>query len=104
MDVEAYFKKQPKKQLEILLELKKIILGVYPNSSEEMKWGVLAYVNGKVYFVGLKDSVNIGFSIKHLPKDKTNILQQGKETASLKISLKKDINKEQIIDLLKSLK
>jgi hypothetical protein len=104
MNVKEYFSKCGVVQRELFLELKKIIFGVYPNSSEEMKWGVPAYVEGEVYLVGLKDFVNIGFSLKHLPKEFHAILKTGKETGSLKIKSKKDINKKQIIEILKSLK
>jgi uncharacterized protein YdhG (YjbR/CyaY superfamily) len=44
-------------------KLRKIILKTFPDTQEEMKWGVpFSYDCGKYYFVALKDHVNIGFS------------------------------------------
>ena len=66
--VEDYIKKQQSPQKEILQELRTIIFDTFPNTTEEMKWGVPNFHNGLFYIVALKDHVNLGFSIKGLSK------------------------------------
>lgn len=101
--LDNYFKKQKSPQKEICLKLREIIFRQIPNVQEEMKWGVPAYADGKIYIVALKDHVNLGFSIEDLPKEKRNVLEgSGKGMRHLKFSSLADIDEVLIKDLLKS--
>ena len=64
--VNEYIKQQPSPQKAMCKKLRQIILKTLPNINEQMKLGVAWY--GKYYIVGLKDSVNLGFSVKGLSK------------------------------------
>jgi len=100
--VEDYIKQQPSPQKEILQKLRAIILKTFPNSIEEMKWGVPTYNQGKYYLVSLKDHVNIGFSIKGLSEDELGFIEgSGKTMRHLKIRTLADIDEQHIVDLLK---
>ena len=75
-EVDEYFAKQKSPQKEICTILRRIILKTFPKIHEEKKLGVAWY--GKFYIVGLKDSVNLGFSVKGLSeKDKNNFKGKG---------------------------
>ncbi|MFA5077146.1 MAG: hypothetical protein WC488_01840 [Candidatus Micrarchaeia archaeon] len=67
-----------------------------------MKWGVLGYANGACYIVALKDRVNIGFSLKEIPKEKQKLLDcTGKETGHIEIKDLGSIDELKIFTLLK---
>ena len=69
--VTEYIEKQKSPQKEICKRLRKIILRTFPKIKEEKKLGVAWYQ--KFYIVALKDSVNLGFSVKGLSaKEKEN--------------------------------
>lgn len=107
--VTEYINKQKSPQKEIINKLRKIIQSTLKDSQERMAWGVLAYKKGKFYLVGLKDSVNLGFAIKGLPKDDIKKFEgSGKTMRHLKFKSKekgdvKEIDKQekQIIRLLR---
>ncbi len=44
--VKAYIEKQKSPQQEICLKLREIILKTFPDTKEEMKWGVPTFSNG----------------------------------------------------------
>ena len=67
-------KQQPSPQKEILQKLRLIIFDTFPDATEEMKWGVPTYNNGRYYLVALKDHVNIGFSIKGLSEQELGFI------------------------------
>ena len=99
--VDEYIKKQKSYQREICQIIRNLILKIYPNIKEEMKYGVPYYGN-KYYIVGLKTHVNLGFSIKGLTKEEINLFEgTGKTTRHLKINSKEDIDEENIKKLLK---
>lgn len=99
-EVTEYIKKQKSPQKEILKKLRRIILKTFPKINEHMAVGVPWY--GKYYLVGLKDSVNIGFSVKGLlKKDKDNFRGTGKTMRHLKFREVKEINEKDIVKLLK---
>jgi len=103
--VSEYIKRQKSPQKEICQKLRKIILKTFPKVKEEMKWGVLAYGDGKYYFVGLKDSVNLGFFVKGLTKKEKDLFKgQGKYMRHIKIKSTKEIEEKEIIRLLKLIK
>lgn len=103
--VTEYINKQKSPQKEICENIRKIIFKAFPNINEEMKWGVPSYNNGKYYFVSLKNHVNLGFSIKGLSKEDLKLFSKvGKTTANIEIKELKEINKKEIIKLLKLIK
>ena len=99
--VENYIKQQPSPQKEILQALRSLILKTFPDITEEMKWGVPTYNQGKYYLVSLKDHVNIGFSIKGLSEDELGFVEgTGKTMRHLKIRTLTDIDEQRIVELL----
>ena len=99
--VDDYIKKQKSPQKEILKKLRRLIRKTLPKAEEGFKVGVPWY-GKKVYIVGLKDSVNIGFSIQGLPKKDLELFQgKGKLMRHIKIRTAKDIDEKQISKLLK---
>lgn len=101
-EIDAYIQKQRSPQKEICQELRKIMLDVFPDIKEEMKWGVPAFADGKFYIVALKDHVNLGFSSKGLSKEETTLFDGGgKTTKHIQIAGLEDVDRERIIKLLK---
>ena len=99
-DVSKYIEKQKSPQKEICKKLRKLILTTFPKIDEKIKLGVAWY--GKYYIVGLKDSVNLGFSVKSLSKkDMNNFKGDGKFMRHLKFKDLNEINEKEIIRLLK---
>lgn len=103
-EVLDYIKKQKSPQKEILQKLRRIILKTFPGINEEMKMGVPWY-EGMFYLVGLKDHVNMGFSVKGLSKKEMELLEgSGKLMRHLKFYYVKDIDEKKIVKLLKIVK
>ena len=99
-EVTDYIKKQKSPQKEICNKLRNILLKTLPKINEQKKLGVAWY--GKYYIVGLKDSVNLGFSVKGLSKkDKDNFKGTGKTMRHLKFKELKEVDEKKIIGLLK---
>jgi hypothetical protein len=99
-EVKDYISKQKSPQKEICEVLRKIIIKTFPKIEEEIKLGVLWY--GKFYIVGLKDSVNLGFSVEGLSKDdKNNFKGTGKLMRHLKFKEVREIDERTIVRLLK---
>jgi len=73
--VNNYFSAQNSPQKEICKKVRELLFAALPDITEEFKNGVPWY--GKFYIVGLKDSVNVGFSIIGL-NDKDIKLFSGK--------------------------
>lgn len=102
--VEKYIKKQGSPQREIIEKLRHIILNTCPDIKEELKMGVPWY-EGKYYLVGLKDHVNIGFSIEGMSEDEKKLFEgTGKTMKHIKIFSLKEINEEEVVKLLKVVK
>jgi len=100
-EVDNYIKKQKSPQKQICNKLRRLILKTFPKINEKMKMGVPWY-EGKYYIVGLKDSVNIGFSVKGLlKKDRDNFTGNGKFMRHLKFKELKEVDEKKIIKLLK---
>jgi hypothetical protein len=74
--IDEYINKQGNPQKEICAYLRKLIHKTIPGVDEEIKWGVPVFSGGKVYIGSLKDSVNLGFSIKGM-SDREKALFQG---------------------------
>jgi hypothetical protein len=99
-----YIDKQQSPQREICCKLRNIILSTFPEIREEMKLGVPWY-EGKYYIVALKDHVNLGFSIKGLPKEAAGLLKGGGKTMKIvEIRSEEEIDQAKIISLLKIVK
>ena len=99
-EVDKYIEKLKSPQKEICRKLRRIILKTFPKINEQKKLGVAWY--GKYYIVGLKDSVNLGFSVKGLlKKDKDNFKGTGKTMRHLKFKQLKEIDEKKIVRLLK---
>ena len=100
-EVTQYINKQKSPQKEICKNLRKLILKTFPKIDEKIKLGVPWY-EGMYYIVGLKDSVNLGFSVKGLSKkDRNNFIGDGKSMRHLKFKELKEIDDKKIIKLLK---
>ena len=97
--VSEYIEKQKSPQKEICKKLRRIILKTFPKIDEKIKLGVAWY--DKYYLVCLKNSVNLGFSVKGLSKkDQNNFKGTGKFMRHLKFRDIKEINEKEIIKLL----
>ena len=100
--VETYIEKQKSPQKEILQRLRKIILDTFPETTEEMKWGVPSFYKGSFYIVALKDHVNLGFSIKNLSAKELALFEgTGKTMRHIKILTLQEIDETKIVHLLK---
>ena len=98
--VSEYIEKQKSPQKEICKKLRKLIFQTFPKIDEKIKMGVPWY--SKYYIVGLKDSVNLGFSVEGLTKrDADNFKGEGKSMRHLKFKELKEIDEKQIITLLR---
>lgn len=102
VEVSKYIEKQKSPQREICQKLRGIILAAHPAISEEIKWGVPTYGNGKYYIVALKDHVNLGFSLKDLSKkEQASFEGSGKTMKHIKIRSVEEIDEKRIIELLR---
>lgn len=100
-EVDDYIKKQKSPQKAICTKLRKLILKTFPEISEELRMGVPWY-EGKFYIVGLKDHVNLGFSVKGLSnEDLENFEGKGKLMRHLKFFSPKEIDEKKVAKLLK---
>ncbi|MBN2154522.1 MAG: DUF1801 domain-containing protein [Candidatus Lokiarchaeota archaeon] len=99
--VKEYFDKQPSPQKEICIKLREIIIKIFPNITEEMKWGVPVYGNEKFYIGSFKHSVNLGFNVKGLTPQELNLFEgSGKFMRHIKIRTLEDIDERNIVKLL----
>ena len=104
LEVDDYIEKQKLPQKEICQKLRKIIVELFPDIKEEMKFGVPWY-EGKYYIVALKDSVDLGFSLKGLLKRETELFEGGGKTMKhIKIRSLNEIDEKKIIKLMKVVK
>ena len=102
--VKAYLGKLPTPQKEICERIRKIILKTFPDLQESFKNGVPWYED-RYYIVGLKDHVNIGFSVKGLTGNELELFEgNGKFMRHIKIFSLNDIDEEEIIKRLKVVK
>ena len=99
--VDDYINKQGSPQKGICQNLRRLILRTFPDTEEEMKWGVPAFADGRFYIVALKDHVNLGFSIEGLTKEDLGLFDGGgKTTKHIKVD-NIDMDENRIIELLK---
>ncbi|MBW3015959.1 DUF1801 domain-containing protein [Candidatus Woesearchaeota archaeon] len=98
-EVTEYINNQKSPQKEICRKLRILILKTV-KVKEQKKLGVAWY--GKFYIVGLKDSVNLGFSVKGLSKkDADNFKGQGKYMRHLKFKTLDEVDEKMIVKLIK---
>jgi len=103
-DIKSYLDKLPSPQKEICKKVRKIITKICPDLEELMKNGVPSYEN-KYYIVGLKDHVNIGFSIEGLSSEELSLFEgKGKLMRHIKIYTLDEIDDKKIVKLLKIVK
>ena len=102
LKVQEYIEKQKSPQKEICLKLREIILRTFPDTKEEMKWGVPTFSNGRFYLGAMKNQVNLGFSINGLTKEQTALFEgSGKTMRHIKVRTLGDIDEKMIVKLLK---
>jgi len=102
--VKNYLDKLPSPQKEICKIVRQVILESCPNLEETLKNGVPSYED-KYYIVGLKDHVNIGFSIAGLTPEELNLFEgKGKIMRHIKVYSLDDIDEKKIKKLLKVVK
>jgi len=100
-EVNDYIKKQKSPQKEICQKLRKIIIKAIPNIREKM-WVGVPWYEGRYYIAALKDHVNMGFTIKGLPKKELDLFEgKGKTMRHIKIYSLADVDEKQIVKLLK---
>ena len=100
--VQTYIEKQKSPQGEICLKLREIILRTFPDTKEEMKWGVPAFSGGKFYIGAMKNQVNLGFSINGLTEKQLALFEgSGKTMRHIKVRTLNDIDEKKIVKLLK---
>jgi len=103
-EIEKYLDNLPSPQKEICQKVRKIIIKACPSLEESMKNGVPSYEN-KYYIVGLKDHVNIGFSIEGLSDEELSLFEgKGKLMRHIKIYTLDEIDEKKIVKLLKVVK
>ena len=102
--VKSYLENLPSPQKEICKKVRKIILKTFPDIEETFENGVPWY-ECKYYIVGLKDHVNIGFSIKGLNKEELGLFEgKGKLMRHIKIYSLDDIDEKEIVKRIKVVK
>lgn len=100
--IDEYIDKQPSPQKEICRALRELIFKTFPDTTEEMKWGVPAFADGNYYIVALKDYVNLGFTLKGLAKEDEKLFDGGGKTMKhIEVKSFDGINEKRIVDLLK---
>ena len=103
--VDDYIAKQKSPQKEICSKLRKLIFKAFPGISEEIRWGVPSYDDGRYYFVALKTHVNLGFSMKGLSKEEISLFEgSGKTMKHMEITSLKGIDEKTIVKLMKLIK
>ena len=102
--VRHYLEALPSPQKDICRIVRRIILKTFPDIEESFKNGVPWY-ECKYYIVGLKDHVNIGFSVEGLSEKEMSVFEgKGKYMRHIKIRSLEEIDEQNIIGLLKLVK
>ena len=102
--VKSYLQKLPSPQREICEKVRGIILSTYPRLEETFENGVPWY-ECKYYIVGLKDHVNVGFSVEGLSEEEKSLFEgKGKFMRHVKLYTLSDVEEAKIVKLLKVVK
>ncbi len=103
-EVKNYLEKLTSPQKEMCMIIRKIILDTFPDLKETFQNGVPWY-ESKFYIVGLRDHVNIGFSVTGMTPDEMKLFEgNGKYMRHINIDTLEEINEQKIIRLLKIVK
>jgi len=98
--VKQYIDRQESPQKEICQRVRKILLSTIPDIEETFKNGVPWY--GKFYIAGMKDSVNIGFSVTGLNSEEVKFFKgAGKYMRHIKIHTLDDLDEKKLKSLFK---
>ncbi len=99
--VEQYLERQNKNQREIIDIIRNLIHTNFPKLRETgMEEGL--WYDGKFYLATFKDHVNLGVNINGLTEEEKNNFQgSGKTMRHLKFFSMEDINKSNLLDLLR---
>jgi len=102
--VKNYLDALPQPQKSICEEVRKIILRTFPDIAETFENGVPWY-ECKYYIAGLKDHVNVGFSVEELSEKEKSLFEgKGKYMRHIKIYDPEDIDEGKLVKLLKIVK
>ncbi|MGW8247983.1 MAG: DUF1801 domain-containing protein [Acidiferrobacterales bacterium] len=102
--VKAYLEQLPEPQKSICKKVRKTIFQTYPDIEETFENGVPWY-ECKYYIVGLKDHVNVGFSVEGLSEREKSLFEgKGKYMRHIKLYSPDDVDEEKIVELLKVVK
>lgn len=103
--VTRYIQKLPRPQKDICTQIRQLIQDNAPGIREEIKWGVPSYDGGRIYFVGLKTHVNLGFVIRGLKPEDVRLLEgQGKTMRHIKIHSPGEIEEVKLVRLIRLVK
>jgi len=99
--VKTYIAKQKSPQKEIIQKLRRILYKTLPKIEENFKNGVPWYED-KYYFVGLKDHINMGFSVNGLSGKERDLFEgKGKLMRHVKFYSSEEIIESKITRLIK---
>lgn len=102
--VKNYLDNLPSPQKEICKRVRQIILKTFPDIEETFENGVPWY-ECKFYIVGLKDHVNIGFSVDGLAPEELKLFEgNGKLMRHIKVHTPEELDEKKIVKLLKVVK
>lgn len=100
-EVKSYLEKLLSPQREICEKARSIILSTYPNLTETFENGVPWY-ECKYYIAGLKDHVNLGFSVEGLSEEEKCLFEgKGRFMRHIKLYSLNDVVEAKIVKLLK---
>ncbi|MBN1923208.1 MAG: DUF1801 domain-containing protein [Nanoarchaeota archaeon] len=103
-NIKEYLDKQKPENKRIILKLRKILLNSIPGIKEFMGFGVMCYEN-LYYFAGLKNQVNMGFSIIGLSPEEVKLFEgTGKTMRHLKFKTLESVNEKELVKLIKLVK
>ena len=102
VEIDEYINKQKNPQKEVCIYLRNLLHETIPGISEEMKWGVPVFADGKFYIGSFKNSVNLGFSINGLDDQEIALFEgTGKTMRHIKIKALQEIDEEKLVKLIK---
>lgn len=102
--VKYYLDQLPSPQKEICKKVRHIIFETFPDIQETFENGVPWY-ECKYYIVGLKDHVNVGFSVEGLSEVEKKLFEgKGKFMQHIKYYSLDDVDESKLINLLKIVK
>lgn len=106
LKVNEYIQKASKDQVEILQELRELIHNTVGNVSEDIKWNMPVFNNGKdfAYVRFSKNHITLGFYNIDKIQDPDNLLEgEGNTLKHIKIKSKDEINPKIIAEWLKQI-